>query len=660
MQPARRSRGSARGPLPLESTECSKRPTNPAPSKAASTRLGWRPAPLRPGQGPSPAPRPYTIVIPPPNVTGSLHIGHALNNTHPGHPGPLRAHARQGRAVAARHRPCRHRHPDDRRAPADGAPAARPPRDGPREVPRARLGVEGRERRHHHEPAQAPRRLGRLVARALHHGRGPLREAVRKVFVELYQQGPDLPRQAPGELAPRPRNRDLRPRGREHRDPTARCGTCAIRSRDSRRDHRRRHHAARNHAGRLGGRRASRGRALQAPDRQVRRSCRWSAAASRSSPTSTPIPSWAPARSRSRRRTTSTTSRSASATTSSRSTSSPPTAKINGYAPKRLSRPRPLRRARPRSLEDLEALGAVDLGRRQEDHGAARREDQAGRHRAVPDRPVVRERRGAGPAGAWPRCARAAPSSCRRATRTPISPGWRTSSPGAFRASSGGAIRFRPGTVRASHTDPDFSKPDAGPKVFVAATEAEARKQAARLLRQAGRGARRRHRLGRLPEGHHRLRADPARPPRPAAWASRKAADPFAELRDTKVPLHRDEDVLDTWFSSALWPFSTLGWPDETPELAPLLSDRRAGHRLRHHLLLGRPDDDDGPRVHGQGAVPHRLHARPGPRRAGPEDEQDQGQRHRPARADRPATAPTPRASRWPPWRRRAATCASP
>ncbi|MBV9262491.1 MAG: class I tRNA ligase family protein, partial [Pseudolabrys sp.] len=31
--------------------------------------------------------------------------------------------------------------------------------------------------------------------------------------------------------------------------------------------------------------------------------------------------------------------------------------------------------------------------------------------------------------------------------------------------------------------------------------------------------------------------------------------------------LKRDEDVLDTWFSSALWPFSTLGWPDKTPEL---------------------------------------------------------------------------------------------
>ena len=31
--------------------------------------------------------------------------------------------------------------------------------------------------------------------------------------------------------------------------------------------------------------------------------------------------------------------------------------------------------------------------------------------------------------------------------------------------------------------------------------------------------------------------------------------------------LHQDSDTLDTWFSSALWPFSTLGWPDNTPEL---------------------------------------------------------------------------------------------
>ena len=37
---------------------------------------------------------------------------------------------------------------------------------------------------------------------------------------------------------------------------------------------------------------------------------------------------------------------------------------------------------------------------------------------------------------------------------------------------------------------------------------------------------------------------------------------------ESRVNLTRDEDVLDTWFSSALWPFSTLGWPEETPELA--------------------------------------------------------------------------------------------
>jgi valyl-tRNA synthetase len=43
------------------------------------------------------------------------------------------------------------------------------------------------------------------------------------------------------------------------------------------------------------------------------------------------------------------------------------------------------------------------------------------------------------------------------------------------------------------------------------------------------------------------------------------AAPPVTSLDG--VPVWRDEDVLDTWFSSALWPFSTLGWPDDTTEL---------------------------------------------------------------------------------------------
>src|SRR5215472_181897 len=40
------------------------------------------------------------------------------------------------------------------------------------------------------------------------------------------------------------------------------------------------------------------------------------------------------------------------------------------------------------------------------------------------------------------------------------------------------------------------------------------------------------------------------------------------ECPQCKGPLRQDTDVLDTWFSSGLWPFSTLGWPESTPELA--------------------------------------------------------------------------------------------
>jgi valyl-tRNA synthetase len=47
------------------------------------------------------------------------------------------------------------------------------------------------------------------------------------------------------------------------------------------------------------------------------------------------------------------------------------------------------------------------------------------------------------------------------------------------------------------------------------------------------------------------------------AEAMEQAKEKFGEV----VRLDQDPDVLDTWFSSALWPFSTLGWPEKTPEL---------------------------------------------------------------------------------------------
>ncbi|HNT54012.1 MAG TPA: class I tRNA ligase family protein, partial [Anaerolineaceae bacterium] len=44
--------------------------------------------------------------------------------------------------------------------------------------------------------------------------------------------------------------------------------------------------------------------------------------------------------------------------------------------------------------------------------------------------------------------------------------------------------------------------------------------------------------------------------------------DPTACAHCSSPNIQQDEDVLDTWFSSGLWPFSTLGWPEQTPDLA--------------------------------------------------------------------------------------------
>src|SRR3954463_5053201 len=51
------------------------------------------------------------------------------------------------------------------------------------------------------------------------------------------------------------------------------------------------------------------------------------------------------------------------------------------------------------------------------------------------------------------------------------------------------------------------------------------------------------------------------------AESGQEAVRDAAAHYGSPVELRQDDDVLDTWFSSALWPFSTLGWPEETPEL---------------------------------------------------------------------------------------------
>ena len=55
-------------------------------------------------------------------------------------------------------------------------------------------------------------------------------------------------------------------------------------------------------------------------------------------------------------------------------------------------------------------------------------------------------------------------------------------------------------------------------------------------------------------------------------------------------PVRQDEDVLDTWFSSQLWPFATMGWTEEgmdAPQMKQAVSHPGAVHGSRHHGLVG-------------------------------------------------------------------------
>ena len=113
------------------------------------------------------------------------------------------------------------------------------------------------------------------------------------------------------------------------------------------------------------------------------------------------------------------------------------------------------------------------------------------------------------------------------------------------------------------------------------------------------------------------------------------STSPSAVRTCGSTQFHQDPDVLDTWFSSGLWPFSTLGWPDDTADLRTFYptSVMETGHDIlffwvARMIMFGLE-------FTGAGAVPHRLPAWADPRRRRREDEQDQGQRAGPAGADR-------------------------
>ena len=58
-----------------------------------------------------------------------------------------------------------------------------------------------------------------------------------------------------------------------------------------------------------------------------------------------------------------------------------------------------------------------------------------------------------------------------------------------------------------------------------------------------------------------------------------------------KFTLEQDDDVLDTWFSSGLWPFAIMGWPDKvgiTPARISFVSHDSTNYHSRTHLLLDR------------------------------------------------------------------------
>ncbi len=442
-------------------------------------------------------------MLPPPNVTGSLHIGHALDHTI--QDTLVRFHRMRGHDVlwqpGTDHAGIATQMVVERQLAASGS------NQGRRELGREAFVAKVWEWKAQSGGTivRQMRRLGDfagLEPRALHHGRGP--EPGRGPGLRRTPQGrADLPRQAAGELGRPAADGRLRPRGAADRGRRPSLAS-ALPDRGRRgRVHHGGHHPARDHAGRHRRGGPSRRRALPPPARPPRRSCRSSAAASRSSPTSYSDPE--------------------KGTGAVKIT---PAHDFNDFEVGR--------------RHALEAIAILDeLGR----VNANAPEAYRGLDRFEARRRVVAELEALGLLDRVEKHRHTVPHGDR--SGTPLEPfltdQWycdaKTLAQAAIAAVEDGRTRFVPRQWENTyfewmrniqpwcisrqlwwgHQIPAWYGPDG--QVFVEESEAEA---AAAALAHYGHA----------------------------------------------VPLRRDEDVLDTWFSSGLWPFSTLGWPEQTPELA--------------------------------------------------------------------------------------------
>ena len=422
----------------------------------------------------------------------------------PGHAGPLPPHARRRRALAARHRPCRHRHPDGGRAPARGVrQQPEPPRARPRGVRRQGLGVEGASpaaRSSARCAGSATRPTG--AASASPWTRASSR-AVRRAFVSLYKAGPDLPRQAAGELGLRAADRGLRPRGRAATEVDGHLWHFALPDRG-------RHGRASSRWPPPGPRRCSATPASPSTPTT-------SAIADLHRPRTCVLPLVGPPDPDRRRR----LFRSREGHRRGEDHAGPRLQRLRGRPAPRAAddqrssttdgrindnAPEAYRgldrfEARKPVVADLEAAGPARRGREASATRVPHGDRSGDAGRAVPDRPVVR----ATPRP-WPQPAIAAVEDGR--TRF-VPQQWENTYFEWMRNIQPWCISRQ---LWWGHQIPAWYGPDG--QVFVEESEAEAQRRRARALR-----------------------------PR-------------------RSTLRRDEDVLDTWFSSALWPFSTLGWPE--------------------------------------------------------------------------------------------------